>query len=335
MVLLVVRLLLQQLQKFPEDVRVAVLPVPAPRPVVARVPVGHEDAVRFPRSEHACGHLAFSCLPEPVQRDVLREETVCVLSVGSVARPPRLVRMLCVRLEIFPAKPVDAWPQDVRQSLVLLDDRARVHAGAARYRAYRHAVQVAVRRVLRDCPVRRREAGQDSRHRAGERLAAVRAESAPHRPADGAEPRRRDVADAAALRRDAQERPPAVGAYRRRGSLPRLVGLLRGDALAPVPIVARLRASLPDASGLVRVLLEVQLRRGRVLPERSLPRVAHLDLQPRLKARYPRPEADDLILLRGNLPKRLHVLGADAVDGLSFSAHQPLHEATRSGARLL
>ena len=72
----VVRLLLEQPQELPQDVGVAVLPVHAPRPIVARVPVGHEDAVRPAAPEHPGGDGARARLPEPVERDVLREEPV-------------------------------------------------------------------------------------------------------------------------------------------------------------------------------------------------------------------------------------------------------------------
>ena len=246
---------------------------------------------------------------------------------------PRLVGVLHVGPEVLTAQPRHARPEDVGDQRVLLEQRARVHARAARYRADRHAVQVAVGHVLRDHPVRRREAGQDSRHRAGERLAAVRAEPAPHRPVDGAQPRRRDVADFAALRRDAHKRGPAVRADGRRRRLAALVRVLCGDEPAPMPLVARSRASLPQPRGLVRVLPEVDLRRRRVLPERRLPRVAHLGPQARLEVRDAGLEADDLVLLRGDLPQRLHVLGAEASRGLALSPHPPPRAATRSGAR--
>ena len=162
--------------------REAVLAVAAPRLVVARVPVRHEDPARLAVPEHRRGDRASARLPEPVERDVLREEPVRVLLVRPVARPVGLVGVLHVGPEILPAQPRHARLEDVGDQRVLLEQRARVHARAAGNRADGHAVQVAVGHVLRERAVRRGEARQDAGHLPRDRLAAVRAEPAPDRP---------------------------------------------------------------------------------------------------------------------------------------------------------
>ena len=94
-----------------------------------------------------------------------------------------------------------------------------------------------------------------------------------------------------------------------------------------------LRASLPQPRGLVRVLPEVDLRRRRVLPERRLPRVAHLGPQARLEVRDAGLEADVLLLQLRHPPDGPCVLRAEAARGLALSPHPPPRAATRSGAR--
>ena len=56
--------------------------------------------------------------------------------------------------------------------------------------------------------------------------------------------------------------------------------------------------------------------------------MVYLNLQSRLKVRYPRFETEDFLFLRGNLPEHFYVLGTDTAYRLAFSSHSPPHEAT-------